>query len=376
MPSVPALPPRLRAALVHASTRAKRRSAALAGALAVLLWLPGWSELSIARAQTSASHVGELEPTQGAQFGASRQAWAAAAALSRGIGLVADRDALLLATGGSAPASMLAGASPLSAIGPGRFRTVRLLVPLSSVRGPHGDLTSLDRTIDAFIAQGLHVVLSLHDEEVNASPPRERAESAKVARAWQLLGRRYADRPHQLLFELSFAPGASSAQKNAHLPTLRRAMRERNPTRVLVVRWDDAVGLPQLRLPRDRHLIVGILHSEPWRFTRQGHGATLHSDRWNGTTCCSGAELQLMTLPLNLAKAWSEEQRIPVWVAGFVSHHGIASGLRARHARLVRNAAEERGLPWAYGDWDPQFGIGDGIARAWDKEMVEALTGR
>lgn len=316
--------------------------------------------------------------------GASRQAWAAAAALSRGIVLAADIDTLHLATEGSAP---------VGAIGPGRFRTVRLVVPLSALhaalpaarRADDPLLASLDQTIDAFLAQGLQVVLGVRDDapypQARAKvqgPAAKRMEAGhhQAARTWQHLARRYAGRSSRLLFEISFAPGAPSALKNAQLPTLWRAIRPGHPTRVLVIAWDDAIGLPQLRLPRDRHLIVGILHAEPFRFTRQGHAASPSSAQWRGTTCCSGPEQQLMALPLTLAKAWSDEQGFPVWIAGFASHRGIAPDLRARHARLMRQAAEERGLPWAYGDSDPAFGLQDPATRRWDLPMVQALTGR
>lgn len=354
--------------------------AALACALALLLWgcLP-----PAAHAQVPGAFATAPSPALGMQSGASRQAWAAAAALSRGIGLVADRGSWYLATDGGAP---------LSAIGQGHFRTVRLWVPLSSLRSATPSarsadafLPSLDQTVDAFLAQGLYVVLSVRDDAPRppAGPQaRERVAGAvdsghaQVVQAWQQLSRRYAGRSSRLLFEMAFAPGAASALKNAQLPALWGAMRQRNPTRVLVVAWDDAIGLPQLVLPRDTHLIVGILHAEPFRFTRQGHGASPQAAQWRGTTCCSGPERQLMALPLNLAKAWSDEQRFPVWIAGFASHRSIAPELRARHARLVRNAAEERGLPWAYGDSDPEFAIGDAAARRWDAAMVQALTGR
>lgn len=82
-----------------------------------------------------------------------------------------------------------------------------------------------------------------------------------------------------------------------------------------------------------------------------------------------------MALPLDIVHAWSLEHRYPVWVQEFSSYQDIPAELRARHARLVRQAAEERGLPWAYGDWSGEFGVYDPVRREWEPSMLRALTG-
>lgn len=317
----------------------------------------------------------------GTQSGASRQAWVAAAALSRGIRLAATLET----------STSLSESSTAETIARAGFRTVRLTVPQSSLHSAwvvapdqESRLALLDETIEALLARGLHVVLGVRDGGTeHAGSPQMRDESLPAAQArhrqsvliWQYLARRYAGRSQRLLFEVSFAQGAASALKNRQATSLLKAIRKSNPTRVLVLGWADAIGLPQLELPGDRHLIVGINHVEPLRFTRQGVSGISGAEQWRGTICCSAQELQLMALPLDIAKTWSLEHRYPVWVQDFVSYKDIPTELRARHARLVREVAEARGLSWAYGDFAAGFGIYDPVARAWQTPLLQALLG-
>ncbi|WP_158004141.1 cellulase family glycosylhydrolase [Acidovorax sp. Root275] len=318
----------------------------------------------------------------GTQSGASRQAWVAAAALSRGIRLDAALETSTSLSESSSTAETIARAG---------FRTVRLTVPQSSLHsawmvelGQESRLALLDETIEALLARGLHVVLGVRDGGTeHAGSPQMREESLPAAQArhrqsvliWQHLARRYASRPQRLLFEVSFAQGAASTLKNRQATSLLKAIRKSNPTRVLVLGWADAIGLPQLELPGDRHLIVGITHVEPFRFTRQGVSGISGAEQWRGTTCCSAQELQLMALPLDIAKTWSLENRYPVWVRDFVSYQDIPIELRARHARLVRQAAEERGFSWVYGDFSTDFGIYETASHVWQMPLLQALLG-
>ncbi|WP_162241084.1 glycoside hydrolase family 5 protein [Acidovorax sp. Leaf78] len=322
-------------------------------------------------------------PLLGAASGASRQAWAAAAGLSRGIGLVAALEPSTPLSEGREIADTLAQAG---------FRSVRLTVPQASLRALAGlqnreqaaRLKELDAMVDALLARGLSVVLALRNEPGHgaaASTVQDKGGSAGPARhreamvIWQHLAQRYATRPQRLLFEVSLVPGGTGAVKNQRMSSLLKAIRQSDATRVVVVGWSEAVGVSELRVPADRHLIVGITHAEPFRFIRQGAPGVSGSDLWRGSTCCSPQEKQLMALPLDIVHAWSLEHRYPVWVQEFSSYQDIPAELRARHARLVRQAAEERGLPWAYGDWSGEFGVYDPVRREWEPSMLRALTG-
>ncbi len=311
----------------------------------------------------------------GAPPGASRQAWAAAAALSRGI-------AIGIPQGQGMDAGRMA-----DVVSKAGFRSARLAVRMSwlvpeppdeaAARGRFG---RLDETIDAFLARGVLVVLDLRAEGPEAAGRGAGAAEARRRRfdeLWRRLAARYAGRPQRLLFEVSFDAGASASEKNESLARVVKGIRGSNARRVVVVGWSDAIDLPRLSLPvGDPHLIVGFGNAEPERFTRQGVPWLPESEKWRGTSCCSPQEQQLMALPLDLAKTWSADHRYPVWLAEFMSHKDIPVALRARHARLMRQAAEERGLSWAYGDFSSDFGAYDPVAGSWRAPLLQALLGR
>ncbi len=329
--------------------------------------------LAVAAAGVQASPLG-------APPGASRQAWAAAAALSRGIAIGIPQG-----QGPEQEQGMDAGRMAAVVSGAG-FRSARLAVRMSWLDPEPPDeaavrdrLGGLDETIDAFLARGVLVVLDLRAE---GPPAQRRGPGAAEARRrrfegiWRGLAARYAGRPQRLLFEVSFDADASAPEKNESLARVVKVIRRIDARRVLVVGWSDAIDLPRLSLPAgDPHLIVGVGNVEPERFTRQGVPWLPESQKWRGTSCCSPQEQQLMALPLDLAKTWSADQRYPVWLAEFMSHRDIPAALRARHARLMRQAAEERGLSWAYGDFSSDFGAYDPVAGSWRAPLLQALLG-
>lgn len=313
--------------------------------------------------------------------GASREAWAAAAGLSRGIGLTQGLglDALApcgrqLAEENAAAIATVALPAVPGLVARAGFRSVCL--PLHWPEAAQADapqaLQRIDGLIDACLALGLFVVMELRPDARGAA----RTSPPSHGTCWQQAAARYAGRSTRLLFQLSFDPGLPVAQKNAVLAEGLKLIRQSNRRRVVVLGWGDAIGLPQLRLPADPDLIVAIGNDEPFRFTHQGLPTLPDAAQWRGTTCCNERELRLMSLPLDLARQWSDEHRMPVWLRRFMSHRSVPVELRARHARLMREAAEQRGLAWTYGELAGEFGAYDPAARQWSQPLLEALLGR
>jgi hypothetical protein len=305
---------------------------------------------------------------------ASPQAWAAAAALSRGVAIT-DGPAAPAADGEDADDRLV------SAVAQAGWRSVQLAwtTPAGAMLG-EAALQRLDRLVDAFLARGVAVVL--HDRDPAgeacggvADRPVRPAPSA-LASAWQALARRHAGRPARLMFMLSVASLASAdaERANRQLWPLLRAIRASNPRRPVVIAWGDAINLPRLQLPPDPHLLVAVVNREPERFSFQGVAGWPDSQAWLGASCCSPREAYLMDLPLDLAQAWSARHRVPVWVNGFGAVASAPPAARARHARLMRESAEARALPWAYCAWDGAFGVRAGSAEA-QRTLHDALQG-
>lgn len=330
----------------------------LAGALATA---------PMARAQPAPA----AEAPLGTGRGASRQAWSAAAALSRGIRLAGFLQ-------GSA-----VDAAAIDTIAKAGFRSVHL-----PVRWPdppdEAQARRIDAAIDAMLAQDLTVVLDLRPRKV--ADPRAAGEASAEAAwrrqhfvsLWRQVARRHAGRGPRLLFEVSLPADSvmPAEQCNALLAQALHAIRRSNPMRVVAVGWPDALGLHRLALPVDRQLIVAIANTEPYRFTHQGVPSVAGAAAWRGTPCCSAQEQHLMALPLNLAQAWSQEHRYPVWIESFASSRLAPLSPRVHHARVMREAAEARGLAWTYGDFNAESGIHDPASGGWQPAMLDALLGR
>ncbi|MEY3851866.1 MAG: hypothetical protein RI910_846, partial [Verrucomicrobiota bacterium] len=49
---------------------------------------------------------------------------------------------------------------------------------------------------------------------------------------------------------------------------------------------------------------------------------------------------------------------------------------RVRWTRFVREEAEAHGFAWAYWEYQSGFGVWDPKAKAWRKDLLEALVGK
>ncbi len=327
--------------------------------------------------------------------GASREAWAAAAALSRGINLSVY----------AAPREGDWGLSMderwIDAVAKAGFRSVRISVRWSNhaAAGPDALLEEvfarrIDQVVDAFLAHGMRVVLTAcFYSQLDGQPLQEGERpvapsvvQARFVNLWRQLSRRYAGRSDRLLFELYSAPRISAPDWNRLAGDTLKAIRADNPRRMVVLgpRGYDAQALAQLNLPHDDHLIVTIHNHEPRTFTSQGLPWFEGSDKWVGTPCCDAGQLEAMTQGLEVARAWSLRHRYPVWLGLFSATSGARLEDRARYLRAVRDAAEARGMAWAHADFPTNFnvrnppqdaGLYDVVQRTWHPRLLDALLG-
>ena len=118
------------------------------------------------------------------------------------------------------------------------------------------------------------------------------------------------------------------------------------------------------------------------RFThQQAQWAGPEAARASGVRCCDSGQRRQLTEPLVIAARWAERHAVPLWLGEFGSYGGppnqpndLAS--RAAYTRLVRDAAEQRGIAWAYWELDSGFGVYDPTTRQWREPLLHALLGR
>jgi aryl-phospho-beta-D-glucosidase BglC (GH1 family) len=112
----------------------------------------------------------------------------------------------------------------------------------------------------------------------------------RLVSLWKQIARHYRGYPNRLYFELLNEPcdQLTDGRWQAVFPKLLRAVRETNPTRMVIVGpayWNGFSHLEQLRLPEeDRRLIATFHYYSPFHFTHQGVSWVSGSDAWKGTT--------------------------------------------------------------------------------------------
>ena len=279
------------------------------------------------------------------------------------------------------------------------FRHVRLPVRWSAHASPdaqaHIDpafMARVDEVVTRLLAQGFTVVLNMHHYRQLDGDRLDAGEVAVESRdlqprfvaMWQQIAAHFAGRSGRLWFELYNEPhGAQTASAwNELAARALHGVRVDNPERIVVigpVQWNSARALDNLVLPADPNLVATVHDYEPFRFTHQqaswGGPEAAHT---SGVRCCDAQQRAQLSEPLAIAQRWAEHQRVPMWLGEFGSYGGprehpndMAS--RAEHTRLVRAAAEQRGIAWAYWELDSGFGAYDPQARQWREPLRAAL---
>ena len=274
----------------------------------------------------------------------------------------------------------------------GKFDTVRLPVRWSNHAAPTADATldeefagRVDKAVDAFLAKGVNVILDLHHYSQlhgDAPHPNEFSVDAAVmeprlVNLWRQIALRYKDRSPKLLFELLNEPhGRLNGEAwNALAAQALAAVRASNPTRAVLIgpgEWNSIAELPRLKLPADRNLIVAIHNYDPFPFTHQGV-EYLAKPFPVGTPCCDAAQRRSLTDALDAARRWSQAHGYPLHLGEFGAHEKADMKSRETYARMVRDEAERRGIPWTYWEFASSFGVYSTKSNAWVEPLRRAL---
>ncbi|MCC6235131.1 MAG: glycoside hydrolase family 5 protein [Verrucomicrobiales bacterium] len=266
------------------------------------------------------------------------------------------------------------------------FQSVRLPVRWSAHAGEVAPYTvdetffqRVDWALDQAATQGLLVMLNVHHyRELDANPAAHRERFLAL---WRQIAKRYAGRPETVLFEPLNEPHDQLSDDlwNALLLDVLQVIRESNPERVVVFgpgSWNNFSHLPTLKLPAaDRRILVTFHYYNPFPFTHQGASWVGTNPpplgrSWEGTA----AELEAMARDFEAAAAWARREDRPLHVGEFGSYEKAEMTSRARWTRAVRDAAESRGMSWAYWEFGAGFGAYDRRAAAWREPLLHALV--
>lgn len=240
-------------------------------------------------------------------------------------------------------------------------------------------LATLDGVVAQAQAAGLQVILDEHDFEPCSADP-DTCEP-KLTAFWRQIGARYRAQPATVLFELLNEPHArlDAARWNTLLAHLIAAVRATNPDRTLVVgptSWNSLTQLSTLVLPAGDHGILVTVHDyEPFHFTHQGATWAEGVKDLRGIPFTHEDEVRIGH-DLDRVAAWAKDNGRPVLLGEFGAYDGSGTPLadRARYTATVRRAAEARGLPWAYWQFDSDFIVYDIPRDRWVEPIHAALT--
>jgi len=241
-------------------------------------------------------------------------------------------------------------------------------------------LATLDRVIAQASDAGLGVIVDEHDFNDCSDNP-DPCETKLIA-FWRQIGERYRAAPNTVLFELLNEPHGKldAAHWNALLKRLIPVVRASNPARTLVVgptQWNSLSQLPALDLPADdRNILVTFHYYEPFHFTHQGAAWSPATRDLHGIPFTADDEARIAR-DFDTVAAWSKANDRPILLGEFGAYDGSGTPIadRARYALTVRKAAEARGMPWAYWQFDSDFVVYDIDHDRWVEPIRRALVG-
>jgi endoglucanase len=251
----------------------------------------------------------------------------------------------------------------------------------------------VDWAIDQATANGLAIVVDLHHyKEMMDAPDEHRLRFVEL---WRQIAERYRNRPASVAFELLNEPSEKlTADKwNDILAETLRVVRTSNPTRTVVLEgvfWASAHNLRfTLKVPAEDPNLIGSFHMyQPMLFTHQGAqwmspeyqtmgvvfpgpperpaapAPAAEAVEWVRNWFRRYSEEPADTNPsgpavireeMDLAQAFAERSRLPVYMGEFGSIDNGDPKLREAWTRSTRSEAERRGFGWAY--WDDGGGF-------------------
>lgn len=242
----------------------------------------------------------------------------------------------------------------------------------------------VEAVVDRALARGLYVVLNIHHYrqlDGDALDPGEpKVDDAVVQERffnmWKQISKRFAGKSDKLLFEIYNEPhGKLTAIWNTFFPQALKIIRADNPHRVVVVgpvNWNNPEALPGLELPDDENILVTFHSYDPFSFTHQG-AEWVNPRLPTGIECCSEAQEVRIVRNFEAAQSWSQQNKRPMYMGEFGAYSVAPENSRIAYTKIVREAAESRGIPWSYWELASGFGVYDPIANTWRKPLLDAL---
>jgi len=236
----------------------------------------------------------------------------------------------------------------------------------------------VDWTLQQAQAQGLMVILDLHEYNVLGADPAANRE--KFLAFWRQISERFASAPTSVMFEILNEPNKNltPALWNEYLREALAIIREKNPDRTVIIGpafWNSIDHLDELELPEsDRNLIVTVHYYLPMAFTHQGASWTGQQDKLGVDWAGAPEDVGQINKHFDKVATWAKAHHRPIFLGEFGAYEKAAMDARERYVSSVTRAAETRGWSWAYWQFDSDFILYDVKREAWVEPIRRALV--
>ena len=235
---------------------------------------------------------------------------------------------------------------------------------------------TLDWAVEKATANGLAVILDLHEYNVMAQDPGGNKE--KFLSFWRQVSEHYKNAPDSVFFEILNEPNKALTPKlwNQYFREALAIIREKNPTRIVIIGpafWNSVDHLDELELPQDdRYIIVTVHYYKPMQFTHQGASWTNQRDKV-GISWGTDSEKNAVRADFEKVNAWTKKNNRPIFLGEFGAYDRAPMESRVRYTDFVARTAESFGWSWAYWQFDSDFILWDMKKDTWVEPILKAL---
>jgi aryl-phospho-beta-D-glucosidase BglC (GH1 family) len=273
------------------------------------------------------------------------------------------------------------------------FNAVRIPVTWSEhMDGTNIQAEWLDRVqevVDYAYSEGMFVIINMHHDDYiwfDPQPSSFNDDSARLAKIWEQVSKRFADYDDKLIFEGMNEPrtvGSSmewmggtkeerstvSKYAKTFVDTV-RASGGNNANRTLIVTTyaasADSVALNDMSVPSGKNIVLSVHYYAPWRFAEGTETAFTPS----GESELEGKFTELRQKFI--------DKGIPVLICEFGCVHGADEATRSRYYTYYISAAKKQGIKCFVWDnskfsGDSSFGVFNRNELKWDGDILKAI---
>jgi aryl-phospho-beta-D-glucosidase BglC (GH1 family) len=239
-------------------------------------------------------------------------------------------------------------------------------------------LARIKYVIDKAYSSKLYVVINMHHhEEVFANPEKTKP---RFISQWEQIATFFKDYDQKLLFEVLNEPNANLTPDlwNTFFSDALKSIRKTNPTRAVLMgtaNYGGLSGVPSLKIPDDKNIILTVHYYNPFNFTHQGaEWVGSEAQNWLGTIWEDLAlERNQIISEFDYLNTLAKQKNIPVQVGEFGAYSKADIESRVKWTTFLARWFEEQGFSWAYWEFSAGFGIYTPATQQYNTKLVDAL---